>query len=590
MSRPSVADPRTLEERVLILAPSHRDGPTVAEILDEAGLVGEICTDLTALCHAVEHGGGAGAALIAEEALGREQHVLRDCLERQPPWSDLPIVLVAAATAGQRGPTRRDWTVGRFAELGNATLLERPLRSATLVSALRSALRARRRQYQVREHLRERVRTEERLRAQETELRRLNEDLEQRIAAAIADRSRIEAAFRQAQKMEAIGQLTGGVAHDFNNLLSAVLGNLELLDMRVADNEAARRLVRNAVRAAERGAKLTQQLLAFARKQHLRPEPVDVNETVAGMEDLLTRTIGPTIRLRTALEPALWPAFADPSQIELVILNLAINARDAMPLGGSLVIETANLPASAPGRPADAVPGDLVRIAVTDTGTGMSEEILAKIFEPFFSTKEVGKGTGLGLAQVYGVAKQLGGDVRVRSRLGEGTRVEIYLRRTEGVPDRAADGAAAAPAEAAVRPVRARILLVDDDPDVREVVADGLESLGYEVRAASGARAGLDLLDRVDGDGRTDLLVADFAMPEMNGTELVRAARARRPDLPVVLITGYAEQALGSEFDGLVKKPFKLAELARAVEKALRREPPARTASNVVPLNPTQRA
>jgi signal transduction histidine kinase/CheY-like chemotaxis protein len=587
-----VTDPRALEERVLILAPSHRDGPTVAEILDEAGLVGEICTDLTALCHAFEHGGGAGAALIAEEALGREQHILRDCLERQPPWSDLPNVLVAAATAGQRGPTRRDWAIGRFAELGNATLLERPLRSATLVSALRSALRARRRQYQVREHLRERVRTEERLRAQEAELRRLNEDLEQRIASAIADRSKIEAAFRQAQKMEAIGQLTGGVAHDFNNLLSAVLGNLELLDARVADNEPARRLVRNAARAAERGAKLTQQLLAFARKQHLRPEPVDVNETVTGMEDLLTRTIGPTVRLRTALEPALWPALADPSQIELVILNLAINARDAMPLGGSLVIETANVPASAPERPADVAPGDLVRIAVTDTGTGMSEEILAKIFEPFFSTKEVGKGTGLGLAQVYGVAKQLGGDVRVRSRLGEGTRVEVYLRRTEGVPDRAVAGAAAA-AEAVVRSMRARILLVDDDPDVREVVADGLKSLGYEVRAAGGARAGLDLLDRVDGDGKTDLLVADFAMPEMTGTELVRAARARRPDLPVVLITGYAEQALGSEFDeadGLVKKPFKLAELARAVEKALRREPPARAASNVIPLNPTQRS
>jgi PAS domain S-box-containing protein len=704
----SNTDPRTLEERVLILAPSHRDAPTIAGVLTDAGLASEICTDLVTLRNAFEQG-GAGAALIAEEALGREQHVLRACLDRQPPWSDLPVVLVATASSGRSGSLRRDWAGGRFADLGNATLLERPLRSATLVSALRSALRARRRQYQVREHLREREQNEARLRHHEAELRRLNDTLEQRVEERTRKLAESESRFRllvqsvtdyaifmldaegrvsnwnsgaarikgytaaeiagqhfsrfyteedrlagipakalaiaaregryeaegwrvrkdgshfwasvvidvirdetgkllgfakvtrditerkraaevlettreqlaRAQKMEAIGQLTGGVAHDFNNLLSAVLGNLELLETRLGDDEKARRLAGSAIRAAERGAKLTQQLLAFARKQHLRPEPVDINAIVTGMGDLLSRTIGGTVRLNVVLQSGIWPAIADVSQIELMILNLAINARDAMPLGGSLIIETANVtPAE---RPADLASGDFIRIAVTDSGTGMSPEVLAKAFEPFFTTKEIGKGTGLGLAQVYGAVKQLGGDVRIRSRLGEGTTVSIYLPRTQRVPV----GADADAAEPAPQRTRARILLIDDDPDVREVVAAGLEGLGYHVRVVSNARAGLEFIDH--GGESVDVLVVDFAMPQMNGMEFARAAGARRPALPIVFITGYVEQALNGEIDRfgvVVKKPFKMAQLAGAVEAALR----SRTA-NIIPLpNSKQRS
>jgi PAS domain S-box-containing protein len=701
MRGPSGSDPRALEERVLILTPSHRDAPTIAGVLTDAGLASEICTDLVALRDAFEQG-GAGAALIAEEALGRELHILRACLERQPPWSDLPIVLVAAPSSGRSGPLGRHWGGGRFADLGNATLLERPLRSATLVSALRSALRARRRQYQVREHLREREQNEARLRQHEAELRRLNDTLEQRVEERTRELADSESRFRllvqsvtdyaifmldpegrvsnwnagaarikgytaaeiagqhfsrfyteedrragvpanalataaregryeaegwrvrkdgsrfwasvimdvirdetgtllgfakvtrditerkraagvleatreqlaRAQKMEAIGQLTGGVAHDFNNLLSAVLGNLELLEERLGDDEKARRMARSAVRAAERGAKLTQQLLAFARKQHLRPEPVDVNATVKGMGDLLSRTIGGTVRLNTVLQSGLWPALGDVSQIELMILNLAINARDAMPLGGSLVIETANVTAAE--RPADLAPGDFVRITVTDTGTGMSPEVLAKAFEPFFTTKEIGKGTGLGLAQVYGAVKQLGGDVHIRSRSGEGTSVAIYLPRTAGVPS----GAEAEGAEPTPLRTRATILLADDDPDVREVVAAGLEGLGYQVRVLSNAHAGLEFLDH--GGEDVDILVVDFAMPQMDGVEFARAARARRPGLPIVFITGYAEQTLNGEIDrfgALVKKPFKMAQLAAAVEAALRPR-----AANIIPL------
>jgi signal transduction histidine kinase/CheY-like chemotaxis protein len=579
MTRLNVPDLRGLEERILILAPARRDAPTVAEILDHAGFIPKICENMIALCQAFEHG-VAGAAVVAEEALGREQRILRDCLERQPPWSDLPVVLVAV---GPSRPGHQGWAMSRVAELGNATLLERPLRSATLVSTLRSALRARRRQYQVRDYLRERERSEERLRAQETELRQLNETLEQRIADAIADRQKAEAALQHAQKMEAIGQLTGEVAHDFNNLLSAVLGNLELLDIRIGSNEGSQRLVLGARRAAERGARLTQQLLAFARKQHLRPEPVDVNAAVADMDDLLCRTIGVNVRLRTVLQPNLWPALADPSQIELVILNLAINARDAMPLGGSLVIETANVPASSPERPLDLAPGDFVRIIVADTGTGMSEDVLARAFEPFFSTKEIGKGTGLGLAQVYGVAKQSGGDVRIRSRLGEGTTVEFYLPRSgRSAAIRAVEQAP----QTVTKPTKTTVVLVEDDPDVREFVANGLESLGYTVRTATGARLALDLIN--SATTKVDLLVVDLAMPEITGPDLARAARAQRPDLPIVFITGYAEQMLAGELelgDALVKKPFKLAELAHAIEAA--RE--AKTSSsasgtNVLPL------
>jgi PAS domain S-box-containing protein len=283
--------------------------------------------------------------------------------------------------------------------------------------------------------------------AAEAALREANELLERRVAertqelqeanlrlvAEIEERKRAEAQLVQAQKMEAVGQLTGGIAHDFNNLLTAILGNIELAQVRAGDDNI-RRLLGNATKAAERGARLTEQLLAFSRKQHLQPTSVDLNQLIAGMTDMLARSIGALIRVETALADPLWPALVDANQIELAILNLAVNARDAMPRGGSLLIETSNIGLGDPSLPSELAPADYALVSVTDTGSGMSEEIAAKAFEPFFTTKEVGKGSGLGLSQVYGVARQSGGTVRLVSRPGDGTTVRIYLPRANPAP------------------------------------------------------------------------------------------------------------------------------------------------------------
>ena len=570
-----------LQERILILAPSGKDAQSVAVALDRAELTKSVCTDLDDLCAELDR--GAGAALVAEEAL-RDGRCLIDWLERQPAWSDFPILLAAAATRGTGLRALRP-----LEPLGNVVLLERPLRSVTLVTAVQSALRARRRQYQVRDHLRERERAA-------AALRSLNETLEQRVherthaleqanrrlIAETEERRQIEAVLRQAQKMEAVGQLTGGVAHDFNNLLTAVLGNLEFIGMRSRD-EATQKLVQTAVRAAERGAQLTQQLLAFARKQHLQPKPVNVNDVVGGMGGMLARTIGTTIRIEQVLDVELWPALVDPNQLELVILNLAINARDAMPVSGKLSIETANVAAGDSGRAPDLPPGDLIRVSVSDTGTGMTEEVLAKAFEPFFTTKEVGRGSGLGLSQVYGVAKQSGGDVRIRSGLGQGTTVEVYFPRARAA---ALDQAK----ETVVQEIPGGselVLVVDDDRDVRELITLSLGSLGYLTIEAANGRAALEILDKTE---TIDCLLVDYAMPGMTGAEVARAARERRPSLPVLFTTGYADmQALHMQLQDapLLKKPFKLAELAERVQTVLRRgEPHSATVSNVLPMRP----
>jgi PAS domain S-box-containing protein len=383
-------------------------------------------------------------------------------------------------------------------------------------------------------------------------------------ARDITERKAAEETVRQMQKMEAVGQLTGGVAHDFNNLLTAVIGNLELLAHRPA-GETERKLVESAMRAALRGAKLTQQLLAFSRRQQLQPRPIDVNELVSGMGDLLARTIGSTIEIRTALQDGLWPAVADPNQLELVVLNLAINARDAMSLDGSLTIETANVGPGHAKRPRDLADGDRVLIAVRDTGTGMSPETLAKAFEPFFTTKEVGKGSGLGLSQVYGIARQSGGSVEIDSRLGEGTEVRVYLPRARNAAVTLLSAARQGGDEMAGS---GTILVVDDDPDARELTVRALREIGYRICEADGAARALQLLD----DGRAfDLLVLDYAMPGMNGAQLAAAARARRPELPLLFTTGHADAATLDAWScaDTLRKPFTLSELARQVRDLL---------------------
>jgi CheY-like chemotaxis protein len=374
--------------------------------------------------------------------------------------------------------------------------------------------------------------------------------------------------------MEAVGQLTGGIAHDFNNLLTAVVGSLDLL-LRRTDDEKLRRLARNALQAGERGAQLTAQLLAFSRRQRLSPTPIQPNDIVRGMGDLLARTIGPQIRVETRLQSDLWHALADPTQVEMLILNLAINARDAMPSGGRLTISTSNVDSPPPALREELAPGQYVVIAVGDTGTGMSPEILARAFEPFFTTKPQGQGTGLGLSQLYGFAKQSGGTARIESRIGEGTTVSVYLPRSK------ADTKAERVVELApTAPAAVNILLVDDDDDVRQVAAAMIEELGYTVIGANGGEAALKSL----GDSRVALLVTDVAMPAMNGVELAREARARCPDLPVLFASGYADlDRFGAELEheSVLKKPYRLADLAARISAALAERP---AGDNVVEL------
>jgi CheY-like chemotaxis protein len=331
------------------------------------------------------------------------------------------------------------------------------------------------------------------------------------------------------------------------------------------------------MRAVDRGAQLTHRLLAFSRKQHLQPRPVDINRLVAGLGDLVARTLGGTIQVRMALADGLWPALVDPTQIELALLNLAINARDAMPDVGVLTIATRNAAVAGPAD--DLASGNYVVLEVIDTGTGMSEEVLARAFEPFFTTKDVGKGTGLGLSQVYGVVNQLGGTVRLDSRVGQGTTVALYLPRSEAEPAEETESRSAA-----TRQREAVVMVVDDDPDVRELAVESLSQLGYRVVEAASGMAALALIDR----GQVvDLLVADFAMPGMNGRVFANEAKLRRPGLRVLYVTGYAEASALALEPGeiLLEKPFRIVELAKHVAEMLERPPRFADADNVVPLD-----
>ena len=387
----------------------------------------------------------------------------------------------------------------------------------------------------------------------------------ERLRAEIVAREQAQAALLQAQKMEAMGQLTGGVAHDFNNLLTAVSGSLALLEPHIS-GERNVHLLRAAQRGASRGAKLTESLLAFARKQHLDPVPADLNSVVVELSEMLRRPIGASVEVKNVLASDLWPVLIDVSQIETALLNVALNARDAMPGGGVLVIETANIRARNKELPAEVVGQDCVLVSLCDTGTGMSPEVIERAFEPFFTTKEIGKGTGLGLSMVFGVVRQSGGAVRIRSCLREGTKVQIYLPRT-------IEAKAPGP-RGAVMPwaaEKAYILVVDDDPDVRWITSEDLREIGYLVTEADSGRAALAILERGDP---CDLMIADLVMAGLTGVDTVRLARRTRPDLKVLFCSGYAdisnfEEDIGGET--LLKKPFGPDTLAEAVHDALQR-------------------
>ncbi len=391
----------------------------------------------------------------------------------------------------------------------------------------------------------------------------------QQLDRALQQGEKSQSALHQALKMEAVGQLTGGIAHDFNNLLTVIAGNLALLQARFASDEKSAPWMAAAQRAADRAAKLTAQLLAFARKQQLVAEPVDLNRIVAGMSGLIRSAVGGTATVETALGKDLWAANGDISQIELVILNLAINARDALGDRGRIRIETANTTEPAPTRPEDPPAGDHVVVSVIDTGDGIPPHVLNRVFEPFFTTKEVGKGSGLGLPQVLGVAQQLGGGVRILSVPGEGTEVRVYLPR-------AFDPVAPEVDETLPRLLHvprkrtATILVVDDEEDVRRLTGAALRQAGHEVVELDGGRATLDWLER---EGyQANLLVLDFAMPDMDGAELAKRVRQKRPAMPILFVTGFADAAaLSAEAKpgDILRKPFLTDELLARVDRVL---------------------
>jgi len=685
-----IKDQGTLNsERVLVLAPTGRDGAAASSLLEQAGMLCKACFDIDELQR--ELAAGAGAALVTEEGfIGADLRLLFDWVAKQPPWSDFPFVVLTT----HRGDRRvRRYALDLIAKLRNVTLQERPIQGVTLVSSLQAALRARRRQYEAAKYLRERDEAAQRLEqlvrhrtrqlqeanqqltaAQESltmaleaaQMRTWNIDLARdevatrstrdaagsvlsewtrntgeellqedrgafetafvealdggnfhlecrtvrsndetrwvvaegrlyrdkggrpiRLAGTIRDvteRRQVEESLRQTQKLEVIGQLTGGVAHDFNNLLTAVLGNIELASLRTQDKNVLSVLT-SAGDAAERGAKLTGQLLAFARKQHLAPRVVSLNELVSSMGDLLLQTIGASIRIETVLEKDLWPVMIDPTQLELVILNMAINSRDAMPNGGRLTVATRNMGISDRHRPAGLAPREYVAISVSDTGSGMTQEVTAKAFEPFFTTKPVGEGTGLGLSQVLGFAKQSDGEVRLDSRLGGGTTVTIFLPRSRDTLPRVVDEGGPVPH----RGKGATILVVDDDPAVRELTVSALEALNYRVIAADTGRAALNAIRERDD---IDLAMIDLVMPAMNGRQLATRIRAADPGRAILFMTGYddlsgTDDPFASEM--VIKKPFKLVELAAAVERVLAAHDGERRAWNVTPIHQSKK-
>jgi len=409
------------------------------------------------------------------------------------------------------------------------------------------------------------------------ELRRLTDTLEQRVADRTAELMQAEEQLRQAYKMEAVGQLTGGLAHDFNNLLAGISGSLEMISSRLAQGRFAEveKYLAMAQAAGRRAAALTHRLLAFSRRQTLDPRPTSVNDLVDGMADLVQRTVGPSIIVECVGAGGLWTALVDPSQLENALLNLCLNARDAMPEGGRITIETANrwFDARAAGTH-EIPPGQYLALCVTDTGVGMAADVVAKAFDPFFTTKPLGQGTGLGLSMIYGFARQSGGHVRIYSEVGRGTTVCIYLPRYYGKGEADNDAQVPVARDDNARPASGQgtVLVVDDEPLVRMLVVTALEDMGHVVLEAEDGARGLHILQ---SDVAIDLVVTDVGLPGgMNGRQMADAARGKRPDTPVLFITGYAENAIignGQLDPGMqvLTKPFAVADLEQRVRAML---------------------
>lgn len=556
--------------RVMILAPIGRDASASADLLRNAGLTAHVADDLVGLLAGLS--AGAGAAFVAEEALFNEDlTALQDWIAQQPPWSDFPFVVL---TSHLDHPSVNIWRQTLANKLQNASMLERPLQAITLTSAMRVALRARRRQYEVKALIEMQEQAAERLEAlvaeRTQELEKANEDLK----SQMTERERVEASLRQSQKMEAVGQLTGGLAHDFNNLLTGISGSLELTRARLSQGKAdsVDRYITTAQEAVKRAAALTHRLLAFSRRQALESKPTNVNRLVTGMEELIRRTVGPSIHVEVVGAGGLWSTLVDSNQLENALLNLCLNARDAMPQGGRLTIETANRWLDARGaRDLDIAPGQYISLCVTDTGTGMEADVAAHAFDPFFTTKPLGQGTGLGLSMIYGFARQSGGQIRIYSEVGKGTTMCLYLPRHDDDPN--FNDAADFPEASESLGDGEVVLVIDDEPSIRMLITDVLSDTGYSVLEASDGPAGLRVLQSAT---RIDLLITDVGLPGgMNGRQVADAARTLRPDLRVLFITGYAENALmgnGHLEKGMhvLAKPFEVERLAIKIRELVK--------------------
>ena len=668
-----------MRETFLVLAPRGRDAEVIRQSLDRHAIKSAICADLASVHDRLIE--AVGGLILTEESLaGKGLDELLSDLSRQPPWSDLPIVALATKQVGQRSKRSADV----LKRLGNVVLLERPINAETLVSAAQSALRARRRQYQVESLLEEQTRSA-------IELRALNDTLEQRveqrakelndaqetlsfalesagmgswdldlnqdtsrrsirhdeifgyetllpswgareflehvtdedrrmveaeferatqsgsleiecrihrrdgkmrwIAAKgrvvydvqkrpvrmagilmdITHRKQTEAALQQAQRMEAIGQLTGGVAHDFNNLLTVIVGGLDMIIRRPEQAQRVAHLAQAAMTAARRGEQLTQHLLTFSRRQMLRPETLNPNRLLMDFRGLAERAVGDAITLDFDLDAAVHPVRVDAAQLESAVLNLIVNARDAMPQGGTISITSRNVHCGSDMVVSKGVsPGAYVQIAVADEGTGIDQETLTHVFEPFFTTKEVGKGSGLGLAQVYGFIRSAGGHIAIETEKGRGTTFQLFLPCSkEGISEpRAASSGHLPLREAATGET---VLLVEDDELVLDMAVESLEELHYKVIVARDAR---EALDHLHGPDRIDIMFSDVVMPGgMNGAQLAVSARKLRPELKVLLTSGYVgdagQDALLQQDVPVLTKPYRRDELAEKLRLVL---------------------
>ena len=672
--------------QVVILAPYGRDAQTVSALLTGNGYEVHICSDLADVAACLDD--RTGVVLATEEALGGEKMPLQDALERQPAWSDVPFILLAAQRNVRPGSAAEAARMRLLNFAPNAIVLERPVGLASLLSATASAMRSRQRQFDMRDRMRELETGREALVASEAELRLIadalptligfvgrdlhyrfankayetwvgipaagaigrsvrdvhgeygfaqragamaralsgetvrwemswpnldgsrrdaevrylprrddqgnidgfhvfvlditerkliEEELERRVAERtaelteeMANRESAESALRQSQKMEAVGQLTGGIAHDFNNMLTGVLGALTIIQRRIAAGKVDEvdRFIQAASASAQRAAALTARLLSFSRRQSLDAKPHETTALLYSLEDLLKRSVRENIRLHIVGAEGLPPAMVDANQLENAILNLVINARDAMPDGGDVTVENKVVTINGAGdkSPHGLSAGRYVVISVTDTGVGMSPELLEKVFDPFFTTKPTGQGTGLGLSMIYGFAKQSNGQVRARSAPGMGTTVSIYLPVSEGMPDRATT----VPPQLMEGSGQV-VLLVEDDPSVRLLIGEILEDLSYASLQAEEANAAIEILR---SDERIDLMISDVGLPGMNGRQLAEIARQHRPDIPILFVTGYAENAairagfLGTNMS-MITKPFVMEKLAAKISEMI---------------------